>query len=136
MLQGNAARSSNIQEITLEHIDNAKSSKEYITNGTSAMVVASEKYKTSLIYGEKLLVIPGDVWVLLMNYIKHMRPLVIQDDNAEPCKRFLFTSTRQTKTNKKRKNTAEQKSKKMTTSLVSSACSTLFEKSGFCKGSR
>uniref|UniRef100_A0A7M5XG57 Uncharacterized protein n=1 Tax=Clytia hemisphaerica TaxID=252671 RepID=A0A7M5XG57_9CNID len=122
--QGNAARSSNKAEMTLQHIDEAVKSSDYVSNGY-AMVVKSEKYKTSLIYGEKLLVIPNAVFHQIKMYIEHLRPIIIKDEALEQCDRFLFNST---KAGKKQDKNA---SRKMTSSLVASACTSLFIKCGF-----
>uniref|UniRef100_A0A7M6DR57 Tyr recombinase domain-containing protein n=1 Tax=Clytia hemisphaerica TaxID=252671 RepID=A0A7M6DR57_9CNID len=115
----NAARSSNISEMTLEQLNNAVESDEYISN-LPGMVVRSDLYKTSHIYGEKLLLLPKDVFRQIQNYVKYFRPTLINDDEKPDNERYLFTSSRIKKGD----------SGKMTTSNVASACSKVYEKSG------
>ncbi|XP_066923244.1 uncharacterized protein [Clytia hemisphaerica] len=91
--QGNATRSSNIINMTLQHVNEAKTSKEFDSNAP-AMIMKSDIYKTSIIYGDKLIVVPSDVFLQIQNYIKFVRPVLMSDDKKPDDKRLLFTSSR------------------------------------------
>ena len=118
IFKGNAIRPSNIVNMNLQHVDEAVSAAE-LTINAKAMVMKSEIYKTSIIYGDKLIVIPSDVWVQLGNYVKHIRPLLIDDESALQHDRMLFTSMR----------VPEGENGEMTTSSVSKACSAVYSQS-------
>ena len=68
IIMGNAARSSNIIEMTLQHVNEAVESDKFVSND-SAMVLVSDIYKTSMIYGEKLMLLPKDIFKQLKTYI-------------------------------------------------------------------
>ncbi|XP_066921309.1 uncharacterized protein [Clytia hemisphaerica] len=128
--QGNATRSSNIVNMSLEHMDEAQTASEYESNNP-AMILKSELYKTSIIYGDKLIVLPNDLFSQLTNYIKFIRPTIIKDDNLPQDKRPIFTSTRPKKKSKSdRSNDETYKDNYMVSSNVSKACTSTFVKSG------
>lgn len=89
---GNAARSSNIMNITLHDIQKSDMYNEY-----NAKAIRSNEYKTSLLYGEKLLLLPMDIFDQLENYIKNMRSLLLEDEDKEAHERYLFTTCRKNK---------------------------------------
>lgn len=117
--QGNATRSSNIINMTLQHVNEAKTSKEFDSNAP-AMIMKSDIYKTSIIYGDKLIVVPSDVFLQIQNYIEFVRPVLISDDKKPDDKRLLFTSSRP----------KEGTDGRMTTSNVAQGTASVFERSG------
>jgi len=91
---GNAARASNIINITLEDFDNAQEEPEY-----HAMSIRSVNYKTSLLYGEKMLLFGKDLFFHIETYVKFCRPLLIRDEDKLQNERYLFTSSRPNNSN-------------------------------------
>ena len=88
----NAARASNIFNITLAHVLAAEADAEY----KGAMVLRSKKYKTSMLYGTKLLLLGKDIFVYLNKYIKYCRPVILGKANKEDMsqkEKFLFVKT-------------------------------------------
>uniref|UniRef100_A0A7M5UPK2 Uncharacterized protein n=2 Tax=Clytia hemisphaerica TaxID=252671 RepID=A0A7M5UPK2_9CNID len=124
--QGNAARSSNICEMTIADFEEAKEASEYTSN-KNAMVMVSDLYKTSMIYGAKLIILPGDIFLEMRNYIKFLRPLLITDDTTDGHNRYIFTSSR-VKVDKKAEKKTKSETGKMTSSNVANACSSVYIK--------
>lgn len=87
---GNAARSSNLSNITLYDLGEVTTEKDY----NNAKCIRSEHYKTSLLYGDKLLLFPDYLFKQIQIYTEHMRPLFINDENQPARDRFLFTTSR------------------------------------------
>ena len=87
----NAARSSNLCNITLKEFNNAYDDKEY-----NSKVMKNANYKTSLIYGGKLIVLNKDIHTLLKQYIDYYRPKIIEDAIEDDNKRFIFNTSRKT----------------------------------------
>ena len=87
----NAARSSNLCNITLKEFNNAYDDKEY-----KSKVMKNANYKTSLIYGGKLIVLNKDIHTLLKQYIDYYRPKIIEDAIEDDNKRFIFNTSRKT----------------------------------------
>ena len=69
----NATRASNIINITLTDVMQAKADEEYF----NAMVMSSPYYKTSMLYGEKKLVISRDIYKQILAYEKYCRPVIM-----------------------------------------------------------
>ena len=46
------------------------------TEWAGAWVIKSHKYKTSILYGTKLLILPRDIYDMLVMYIKKLRPII------------------------------------------------------------
>jgi len=86
---GNAARSSNLINITLNDIESAIPEKDY-----DAFSISSTNYKTSLLYGEKKMLMAEDLYHQVANYILYLRPKIISDAHKLKSERSLFTSTR------------------------------------------
>ena len=114
----NALRSSNIINITLHDIEHASTHDTY----ENAMFIESTQYKTSLLYGPKIILISMHLYDQIKTYIKHMRPLVTKDDHLEKYNRYLFTcSEANLQTSKP--------TAKISQSAVSSMISSSFKKS-------
>ena len=71
----NAARASNLMNLTMEEVGSAEPLQEYELDGEPPFVIRNENYKTSLIYGEKTIVFSPIMWRDLENYIKFCRPV-------------------------------------------------------------
>ena len=80
----NGLRSSNIIELRVADVEEAEKSEEY----PGYMVFRNSLYKTSTIYGEKVIVLPDNIFKHLKFYIKYVRPLLNFDSNT-----YLFIST-------------------------------------------
>ena len=83
----NALRSSNLLNITLHDIKNAATHEIY----KNAKFIESEYYKTSLIYGTKLILISLHLYDQINTFIKHMRPMLTNDQHLPLDRRYLFT---------------------------------------------
>ena len=81
----NACRSSNMLNMTLADVENALPDEKFL----GAMVLRNKKYKTSMLYGDKIIVIPKDIFDLLKKYIKYVRPLLLQNKKDEG---YIFQS--------------------------------------------
>ena len=90
---GNAVRASNLINMNMKEFNEAAPESEY-----NAICLKSMNYKTSLLYGEKMILLPNDLHKIMKFFIKHLRPLFIDDEKEPPHKRFLFTSSRGQKT--------------------------------------
>ena len=109
----NACRSSNLINMTLYDFNMATTHEDF----PNAKVVKSKRYKTSMLYGTKMVVFNEALHRHTELYIKHLRPLIISDDGFDDKERFLFTSS---KASKSTKTTA------MTQSLVSNSLTSTF----------
>ena len=109
---GNAARSLNLQNMTIFDLDGAKENKDF-----DAMCVRSPHYKTSLLYGEKKLLFGKDLYKQLKYYVKYLRPLLTQDQSNDTNRRFIFTSS-------------VKDNERMTQSTIANALTRIFEQSG------
>ena len=87
---GNAVRSSNLINLNYRELKDVALAPEY----NNARSIKSLNYKTSLLYGEKMILLPEVLYQLLVIYFEKLRPLFIQDDNEEDHERFIFTSSR------------------------------------------
>ena len=84
--------------------------------------MTNDKYKTSLIYGNKIIVVNEEFYEQLKTFIKHIRVRLIDDKVEENKFRYLFTSSAK-----------KAVSLQMTPSLVSQCLTRTSEKSEvFC----
>ena len=86
----NCLRVSNLMNITLADISRMKLHNEI----DGAHVITNTKYKTSMIYGAKIILISATHAEQIQLYIEHLRPFVSKDDQKDESQRFLFTSSR------------------------------------------
>ena len=63
----------------MKDVREAKDDEEY----ENAKTIKSKKYKTSMLYGTKLMVLPKDVYGLLIMYIDKIRPILTSNYAAE-----------------------------------------------------
>ena len=126
---GNGLRSSNLIWLTLD--DFSKTIPDDTIANASCM--KSKKYKTSFMYGGKYILMDADMKEFLTLYIKHFRPLLINDKNDEDDDRYIFASSREeSKQVKKVLSTItgkmEEQKMTMTTSAVAYGMSSTFRK--------
>ena len=76
--------------ITLCDVDNATKDK---TLG-EAYLIKNKKYKVSIIYGAKVLLLSKDIYHQLQLYIKYIRPMFITDQNRAQKGRYVFVWSR------------------------------------------
>lgn len=114
---GNAARASNLINMTLADVENASINEEY----ENARSISSSNYKTSMLYGKKVLMLSEEVYQYLLSYIKYLRPLFVVDIGLPSHKRYVFTSSRTKKGDQY--GTVEH-------SLISNALTTTFKAAG------
>ena len=69
----NGLRASNVIELRVKDALNAVTNKEY----PGQKIIENEKYKTSSIYGEKLVAIPDALYQQLLLHIEHCRPMLL-----------------------------------------------------------
>ena len=70
--------------MTVQHVLDAKDDEEF-----EAMVIKSVKYKTSMLYGAKLMVVPKDIHQLLKMYINVLRPILTKKYTDETGRFFI-----------------------------------------------
>ena len=104
----NAARASNLINITLSDIKEAKPSTDIL-----GFTFESKKYKTSVIYGMWL---SKDIFEFMDGYIDYVRPLISSEES-----KYLFTSSKQ------------RVSRPIDHSMIPSAMTTSFTKAGLFK---
>lgn len=85
----NALRASNLINITLADVANAKHDEEF-----NAMVISSPKYKTSMLYGKKMIVCSEPLFKQLTKYMFYLRPKLAHesDSSIRQDERALFLS--------------------------------------------
>ena len=111
----NALRASNLINMTLADLDAHQTHENF----TFAKCIKSKKYKTSLLYGTKIILVANHVFDQLEVFVKKIRPVLIKDENLPQSQRHLFV----TKT-KEDDITAQ----KMSHSTISSMMTSEFEK--------
>ena len=116
----NALRASNLINITLKEIQAAKQHDEQ-----DALVFKNNKYKTSLIYGAKVILAPTLTNHHIQLYIKYLRPSLILDSHRALRDRHLFVSSKKDET---------KKTCTMSHSLIRTRMSKCFEKAGIFEG--
>lgn len=76
----------------------ATQTSNIISNRTTgypdAVVFQSKKYKTSLLYGTKVILIPKDMFAEMKTYVSQLRAHLNHDDDKSDSDRPLFTSSR------------------------------------------
>lgn len=70
----NATRASNIINMTVQNLAEAVHDNEF-----DALVIASPKYKTSMLYGRKAIVVCEELYGQLLQFSTHIRPRLIID---------------------------------------------------------
>lgn len=85
---GNALRASNLINITMQDIDDATENEEF----GGALTISSEFYKTSMLYGEKIILFPKAIFSQTTFYIKHLRKYLTDDSESPQNQRKLFTT--------------------------------------------
>lgn len=88
---GNATRASNLININLRDVKNATKENDF-----DAWAISSKSYKTSLLYGEKKILLGEDLYHQVQNYVQFLRPRLIVDHQKRLEKRPLFASVRST----------------------------------------
>ena len=86
----NALRASNLMNITLKEVQAAKKHGEL-----DAFVFKNNKYKTSLIYGAKIILVPTLTYHHVQLYIKFLRPTILLDSHRALRDRYLFVASKQ-----------------------------------------
>ena len=86
----NCLRASNLINITLYDVENAVKDKTV----SEAYLIRNKKYKVSIIYGAKLLMLSKDTYKQLQSYIKYVRPKFITDNHRSKRDRYVFVSSR------------------------------------------
>ena len=86
----NALRVSNIINVTLKEVEAAKKHDEF-----DAFAFKKNKYKTSLIFGEKIVLIPTLTYHHIKLYLKYLRPLILLDSHRVLRNRYLFVGSKQ-----------------------------------------
>lgn len=111
----NALRASNLINITLKEVHTAKPHDEL-----EALVFKNNKYKTSLICGAKVILVPTLTNHHIQLHIKYLRPLLILDSHRALKDRYLFVSSKKD----------SKKTTTMSHSLITTRLSKCFEKAG------
>ena len=75
--------------VTLYDVDNATKDKTL----REAYLIKNKKYKVSIIYGAKILLLSKDIYDQLQLYIKYIRPKFITDENRAKKERYVFVSS-------------------------------------------
>ena len=112
----NCLRVSNLMNIILADISRMKLHNEI----DGAHVITNTKYKTSMIYGSKIILISATHAEQIQLYIEHLHPSVSKDDQKDESQRFLFTSSRI--------NTEKPLGQQMDHSAISNAMASSFKK--------
>ena len=89
LCMANACRASNITNVTIEDVLAATSSDDF----PNARVIYNWKYKTSLIYGKKAIVMDTGLWNQLVTYLESIRPTIASDDTKKNHLRYAFSSS-------------------------------------------
>ena len=114
----NCLRASNLINMTIHDFQQAKKDNEI----QGAYRFYNNKYKTSLVYGEKVILVSDTLHDQMNSYITHVRPIITDDKFRSAKLRYIFTSsTEDTK--------ARELMNQMNHSLVSKCLSRSFEKS-------
>ena len=112
----NALRASNIINITVKEVQAAKKHTEF-----EAFVFKNNKYKTSLIYGEKIILVPALTYHHIKLYLKYLRPLILLDSHRALRDRYLFVAS---------KIGPQAKAVQMSHPLITNRLSKCFERGG------
>ena len=109
-------RASNIINITLNEVQAAKKHDEF-----EAFVFKNNKYKTSLIYREKITLVPALTYHHIKLYLKYLRPLILLDSHRALRDRYLFVAS---------KTGPQTKALQMSHPLITNLLSKCFENGG------
>lgn len=107
----NALRASNLINLTIADIKNAVHDAEF-----DAMVIKSAKYKTSMLYGKKCIVVSEQLLSYIMKFCTYLRPMLVGPGDAKLSdeERVVFLST-------------QKGGSKMNHSAISNGMSQLFQ---------
>ena len=86
----NTLRASNVINITLQEVLSAKRDKVI----KEAFVFKNNKYKVSIIYGAKLILVSETVFHHIKLYIHYLRPILINVKHRLDRERYLFVSSK------------------------------------------
>ena len=86
---GNACRASNLINMTVQDVEKAHKEKAY-----DAWSFSSNNYKTSLLYGEKKILLGEDIYQQVVRFVKFLRPKISPSNTAKSSEQPLFTSVR------------------------------------------
>ena len=86
----NCLRASDLESITLEDVGKIKPNDKI----DRTHVLKNKKYKTSMLYGAKIILLSQTHLQKIKFYIENIRPYVTKDDKKHPSQRCLFTSSR------------------------------------------
>ena len=75
---GNACRASNLINITIEDFENDKKDNTY-----DAWSISSTNFKTSLLYGEKKILLGDDLYTHAGNFKKFLRHKITTDNKKQ-----------------------------------------------------
>ena len=84
----NCLRCSNLMNITLKDFNMAKKDKDIKDSYT----FTNKKYKVSIIYGSKLVLVPIALYNQLKLYVKFVRPKIVKDSCRASQDRYLFVT--------------------------------------------
>eukprot|EP00111_Clytia_hemisphaerica_P024603 TCONS_00072537-protein len=116
----NSARASNLINISLQDITKAIPTTP--NDGFCGFEFSSSKYKTCLIYGDKVMWVNQELYEFITGYITFIRPLIAPKDST-----LLFTSS--SKKSKIREEGDEEKDPgQMEHAMISSAFTRSFQK--------
>ena len=86
----NCLRASNLMTITIEDVRKIIPHNEI----DGAHVLKNDKYKTSMLYGAKIILLSETHLQQIKLYIQNLRPFITNDYKKHASQRFLFTSSR------------------------------------------
>ena len=87
---GNGLRSSNLMNLTIYDFNSCFEDPDFV----GANILQNKTYKTSVLYGKKFIVLEYDLFEMIKLYLELLRPLLINDDNEDDEKRYIFVSSR------------------------------------------
>ena len=106
--------------MSIAHFNDASDDEDF-----EAKIITSSFYKTSLLYGDKKILLSVEVHRQLGVFIEYFRPLLIQDGQKKDTDRPVFTSS-----------TPSEKAPHMKHSLISAALTSAFKRAGILKRKR
>ena len=86
----NCLRASNLMNISLDDVEKIEKHDEI----DDAWVLTNLEYKTSMIYGAKIILLDTILLEQVQLFIEHYRPHISRDEKLPSKKRYLFTSSR------------------------------------------
>ena len=85
----NCLRASNLMNMTIYDFQQAKSDAEI----KGAYRFYNNKYKTSLVYGEKVILVSESLYDQIKTFITYVRPILTDDKFRSAKLRYIFTSS-------------------------------------------